>query len=111
MQDNETLEQITRDVVRTHPDMQFFTGESEAAELHRQDPTKKDCLRWGLPALKQDYKVVAGEACPRVSTGLHPNYSWITRHQYVGPACVKVGLKKQVTGAASCCNLAAEAQR
>jgi len=35
-QDNETLEQITRDVVRTHPDMQFFTGESEEAELHRQ---------------------------------------------------------------------------
>lgn len=35
-QDNEILEQITRDVVRTHPDMQFFTGESEAAELHRQ---------------------------------------------------------------------------
>ncbi|KAF5841500.1 RabGAP/TBC protein [Dunaliella salina] len=36
-QDNETLEQITRDVVRTHPDMQFFTGESEASELHRQE--------------------------------------------------------------------------
>jgi hypothetical protein len=36
LQDNETLEQITRDVVRTHPDMHFFTGETEAAELHRQ---------------------------------------------------------------------------
>ncbi len=35
-QDNETLEQITRDVMRTHPDMEFFTGESEEAELHRQ---------------------------------------------------------------------------
>ena len=38
LQDNEILEQITRDVVRTHPDMHFFTGESEASELHRQVP-------------------------------------------------------------------------
>jgi hypothetical protein len=35
-QDNEILEQITRDVMRTHPDMHFFTGETEEAELHRQ---------------------------------------------------------------------------
>jgi hypothetical protein len=36
VQDSETLEQITRDVVRTHPDMHFFTGDSEESELHRQ---------------------------------------------------------------------------
>ena len=36
LQDSETLEQITRDVVRTHPDMEFFTGENEEAERHRQ---------------------------------------------------------------------------
>lgn len=35
-QDNETMEQVTRDVVRTHPGMHFFTGEGEDAELHRQ---------------------------------------------------------------------------
>ncbi|KAL6760277.1 RabGAP/TBC protein [Haematococcus lacustris] len=35
-QDEETQQQITRDVMRTHPDLQFFSGRSEGAELHRQ---------------------------------------------------------------------------
>jgi hypothetical protein len=35
-QDSEILEQITRDVMRTHPDMHFFSGETEDAELHRE---------------------------------------------------------------------------
>ena len=30
------MEQIERDVVRTHPDMHFFTGETEDAEEHRR---------------------------------------------------------------------------
>jgi hypothetical protein len=33
--DNEIKEQIDRDVMRTHPDMHFFSGETPAAEQHR----------------------------------------------------------------------------
>jgi hypothetical protein len=48
-QDNEILEQITRDVMRTHPDMHFFTGDTEEAELHRQARDSSDeQLAWGL---------------------------------------------------------------
>ena len=31
------MEQIDRDVMRTHPDMHFFSGESAEAEEHRRD--------------------------------------------------------------------------
>lgn len=34
--DSELLEQIDRDVMRTHPDMHFFSGSSTAAEQHRK---------------------------------------------------------------------------
>ncbi len=34
-QDNEIQEQIERDVLRTHPDMHFFSGETPEAEEHR----------------------------------------------------------------------------
>jgi hypothetical protein len=33
--DNEIKEQIDRDVMRTHPDMHFFSGDTPAAEQHR----------------------------------------------------------------------------
>jgi len=36
-QDSEIMAQIERDVVRTHPDMHFFTGDSPEAELHREE--------------------------------------------------------------------------
>jgi hypothetical protein len=35
-QDSEVMAQVDRDVMRTHPDMHFFTGDSEEAELHRE---------------------------------------------------------------------------
>ncbi|MEW5317161.1 MAG: hypothetical protein WDW38_008487 [Sanguina aurantia] len=35
--DNEIIQQVERDVVRTHPDMHFFTGDSEESELHREE--------------------------------------------------------------------------
>lgn len=35
--DNETLEQIDRDVKRTHPDMHFFSGDDAKAVAHRQE--------------------------------------------------------------------------
>ena len=31
------MEQIDRDVMRTHPDMHFFSGESAEAEEHSRD--------------------------------------------------------------------------
>jgi hypothetical protein len=36
-QDNEIMEQIDRDVMRTHPDMHFFSGDSTEAEQHRRE--------------------------------------------------------------------------
>ena len=30
------MAQVERDVMRTHPDMHFFTGDSEESELHRE---------------------------------------------------------------------------
>ena len=30
------MAQVERDVMRTHPDMHFFTGDSEEAEMHRE---------------------------------------------------------------------------
>lgn len=36
-QDNEIMEQIDRDVMRTHPDMHFFSGDSADAEQHRRE--------------------------------------------------------------------------
>lgn len=35
-QDEEMLAQIDRDVLRTHPDLHFFSGEGEAATQHRR---------------------------------------------------------------------------
>jgi len=35
MQDSEIRDQINKDIMRTHPDMHFFSGDGEAAELHR----------------------------------------------------------------------------
>eukprot|EP00210_Caulerpa_lentillifera_P005179 g4951.t1 len=35
--DNEIREQIDRDVMRTHPDMHFFSGDGEFAEKHRAE--------------------------------------------------------------------------
>ena len=35
-QDSELREQIERDVMRTHPDMHFFSGDDLAACLHRE---------------------------------------------------------------------------
>jgi predicted lysophospholipase L1 biosynthesis ABC-type transport system permease subunit len=37
LQDNEIMEQIDRDVMRTHPDMHFFSGDSADAEQHRRE--------------------------------------------------------------------------
>lgn len=37
VQDNEIMEQIDRDVMRTHPDMHFFSGDSLEAEQHRRE--------------------------------------------------------------------------
>jgi hypothetical protein len=37
LQDNEIMEQIDRDVMRTHPDMHFFSGGSADAEQHRRE--------------------------------------------------------------------------
>lgn len=42
LQDNEIMEQIDRDVMRTHPDMHFFSGDSADAEQHRKE--MKRCL-------------------------------------------------------------------
>lgn len=36
------MEQIDRDVMRTHPDMHFFSGDTEEAEQHRRE--MKRCL-------------------------------------------------------------------
>lgn len=36
MQDAEMMEQIDRDVMRTHPDMHFFSGSDGAAVTHRE---------------------------------------------------------------------------
>jgi hypothetical protein len=38
------MAQVERDVMRTHPDMHFFTGESQEAELHRQVNSVDTCL-------------------------------------------------------------------
>jgi hypothetical protein len=38
VQDNEVMEQIDRDVMRTHPDMHFFSGEDRRLELHSSCP-------------------------------------------------------------------------
>ncbi len=35
MQDAEIAEQIERDVLRTHPDMHFFSGDDGSAVTHR----------------------------------------------------------------------------
>ena len=35
-QDAEMLEQIERDVMRTHPDMHFFSGDDPVAVRHRK---------------------------------------------------------------------------
>ncbi len=35
-QDSEIMAQVERDVMRTHPDMHFFTGDTPEAELHRE---------------------------------------------------------------------------
>ncbi|GIL51493.1 hypothetical protein Vafri_7469 [Volvox africanus] len=35
--DSETMVQVERDVLRTHPDMHFFTGDTPEAEAHRED--------------------------------------------------------------------------
>eukprot|EP00775_Hariotina_reticulata_P013965 gene13965-14079_t len=40
--DSEIMEQIDRDVMRTHPDMHFFSGDSVEAEQHRKE--MKRCL-------------------------------------------------------------------
>ena len=36
MQDAEVQEQIDRDVMRTHPDLNFFSGTSATAARHRE---------------------------------------------------------------------------
>ena len=36
VQDTELREQIERDVMRTHPDMHFFSGDDAAARQHRE---------------------------------------------------------------------------
>lgn len=36
IQDAEMMEQIDRDVMRTHPDMHFFSGEGESSKQHRE---------------------------------------------------------------------------
>ncbi len=38
LQDAEMMEQIDRDVMRTHPDMHFFSGSDGAAVTHREVP-------------------------------------------------------------------------
>ncbi|GLC38907.1 hypothetical protein PLESTB_000460300 [Pleodorina starrii] len=35
--DSEIMVQVERDVLRTHPDMHFFTGDTTEAEAHRED--------------------------------------------------------------------------
>ena len=35
-QDAEMMEQIERDVMRTHPDMHFFSGDDPTATTHRE---------------------------------------------------------------------------
>lgn len=67
VQDSETLEQITRDVVRTHPDMHFFTGDTEEAELHRQVRDSEDLFCWelavGMSATNLIYAMYGGRWC------------------------------------------------
>jgi hypothetical protein len=41
-QDAEMMEQIERDVMRTHPDMHFFSGDDPSATTHRE-------VRWPAP--------------------------------------------------------------
>ena len=36
LQDHEIMIQVERDVMRTHPDMQFFTGDGPEAQAHRE---------------------------------------------------------------------------
>lgn len=36
LQDAEMMEQINRDVMRTHPDMHFFSGDDPKAVQHRE---------------------------------------------------------------------------
>lgn len=36
LQDNEILAQIIKDVMRTHPDMHFFSGDAPEAQAHRE---------------------------------------------------------------------------
>lgn len=35
-QDAEMMQQIDRDVMRTHPDMHFFSGDGETSKQHRE---------------------------------------------------------------------------
>ena len=44
VQDAEVREQIERDVMRTHPDMHFFSGDDPPAMLHRAVSAHLFCL-------------------------------------------------------------------
>ena len=47
-QDAEMMEQIERDVMRTHPDMHFFSGDDPTATTHREVsapiPSAQQCI-------------------------------------------------------------------
>ena len=49
-QDAEMMEQIDRDVLRTHPDMHFFSGGDGSAVQHRAVRPCRACRDTQLPA-------------------------------------------------------------
>jgi hypothetical protein len=59
------MEQIDRDVMRTHPDMHFFSGESPEAEEHRREMKRALFMYAKLnPGLRYIQVRVIGELLP-----------------------------------------------
>lgn len=60
------IEQIERDVIRTHPDMQFFSGDKEEAVRHRKvDPS----LAVPIPRLPSRAPLMLSLSLPCLSEG------------------------------------------
>jgi len=69
------MEQIDRDVMRTHPDMHFFSGSDRTASTHREVCLWK--CRGSCIALHHELR------CKAQLPGKHPNYkrrSELSRH-------------------------------
>ena len=62
LQDAEMMEQIDRDVMRTHPGLHFFSGDDGAAVTHREVPSQTSLTppsSCASPLLQEDMKTHA----------------------------------------------------